>query len=97
MTARSEAFREHGAAVLVSLLAGVSAADAAVEHGVTERTIARWLQRGREHPDGPYGDFAHAVDAARAAAVADEPTLASRGFETTPAVPAGSGGVGKPC
>jgi transposase len=66
MTTPSQAFAEHGGAVLATLLAGVSAADAAEKHGITERTIARWLQRGREHSDGPYGDFAKAVDAARA-------------------------------
>ncbi|MBN9623197.1 MAG: hypothetical protein J0H06_09615 [Actinobacteria bacterium] len=62
----SGAFDTHGEAVLASLLAGASVADAATRHGVAARTIERWLAKGRNSPDGEYGDFSAAVDARRA-------------------------------
>lgn len=73
------AFERLNQAVLESLLAGVSVADAAVEHGVAARTIERWLSKGRENPDGKYGAFAAAVDEQRAER--EVPTGAMTGAE----------------
>jgi transposase len=61
----TEVFEIHSQLVLEGLLAGLSEADAAANHGVSERTIQRWLQRGRDDPTGRYGEFATAVDRAR--------------------------------
>ena len=58
-------FEAHSRAVLGDLLAGLSEADAALNHGLSERTIRRWLQKGRVDPDGQYGEFAELVDRAR--------------------------------
>ena len=58
-------FEAQNGPILKTLLTGASVADAAAQHGVSERTIERWLARGREEPDGPYGDFAAAVDKQR--------------------------------
>ena len=57
-------FEASSRAVLGDLLAGVSEADVAVNHGLSERTIKRWLAKGRANPDGPYGEFAELVDRA---------------------------------
>lgn len=62
----SQTFTTSGEAVLAALLAGLSEADAARQHGVAVRTVQRWLERGREDPDSAYGSFARAVDGARA-------------------------------
>lgn len=50
------------------LRAGVSIADAARGAGLSERTVETWLRKGRQDPDGRYGDFARRADAARAEA-----------------------------
>ncbi|MEK6328259.1 MAG: hypothetical protein AABM66_12170 [Actinomycetota bacterium] len=52
--------------VLEAIRAGCSAADAAFDAGCSARTIERWVARGRSAPDGPYGEFAAAVDELRA-------------------------------
>jgi hypothetical protein len=78
------AFERLNAAVLASLLAGVSVADAAVEHGVAARTIERWLAKGRENPDSKYGPFARAVDEQRAER--EVPTGAMDGAEFRQAI-----------
>jgi hypothetical protein len=59
-------FEECSERVLEALVAGVSGADAARQHGIASRTIDRWLERGRQDPDSKYGPFAQAVDRARA-------------------------------
>ena len=41
-------FEAHSRAVLGDLLAGLSEADAALNHGLSERTIRRWLQIDEE-------------------------------------------------
>lgn len=61
-----DTFSERSGAVLGSLLAGASAADAARQHGVSSRTVERWVQKGRLDSAGRYGAFAAAVDARRA-------------------------------
>ena len=51
--------------MLEDLLAGLSEADAAAKHGLSERTLQRWPQKGRDEPGGRYGEFAELVDRAR--------------------------------
>jgi transposase len=58
-------FRNLGEVVHEDLVAGLSEHDAALKHHIAERTIRRWLARGREDPHGPYGSFAREVDEAR--------------------------------
>lgn len=53
-------------AIVASLAAGVSLSDAARASSLDPRTVRGWLQRGRQEGEGPYADFAVAVDAARA-------------------------------
>ena len=50
--AAPKTFAAHSRDVLGDLLAGVSQADAAVNHGLSERTIKRWLAKGRSEPGG---------------------------------------------
>ncbi len=57
-------FETRSRAVLGDLLAGVSQADAAANNGLSERTVKRWLAKGRADPDGQYGEFAELVDRA---------------------------------
>lgn len=64
MTSRT--FAEHGPAVAEALAAGASATQAALGVGIAARTVERWLSRGRETPDGPYGSLAACFDTARA-------------------------------
>jgi transposase-like protein len=45
--------------------AGLSLADAARQFEVAPRTVERWLARGREDPNGPYGSFTAKVTRAR--------------------------------
>ena len=52
---------------MAALVAGVSAADAAREHGVSLGTVKGWLRGGRADPGSRYGWFAREVDAARVA------------------------------
>ena len=58
-------FETRSRAVLEDLLAGLSEADAAAKHGLSERTVQRWLQKGRDDASGRYGEFAELVDRAR--------------------------------
>lgn len=60
------AFADHSAAVLEAIVSGASQADAARLAGVGVRTVADWLEHGRREPEGRYGEFARAVDEARA-------------------------------
>lgn len=50
------------------LFDGLSLRDAAREAQVSEKTVKNWLARGRREGDGPYADFAAAVELARAEA-----------------------------
>ncbi len=52
---------------MAALVAGLSAADAAREHGVSVGAVKGWLRHGRADPGSRYGPFAREVDAARAA------------------------------
>ena len=54
---------DHGA-VLGAVEAGCSLRDAAREAGVAERTVKRWLARGRREEAGEHRDFTEAVEAA---------------------------------
>lgn len=53
------------AGLLARLELGVSFADAALAAGVRPETARSWLTRGRREGDGPYGEFAQAIDQAR--------------------------------
>jgi transposase-like protein len=53
------------AAVLASLRAGVSVADACLPLDVSPGTVRNWLSRGRREQVGPFADFAAEVDTAR--------------------------------
>jgi transposase-like protein len=57
-------FVERGPLVREALVAGVSIADAAREHGVSPGTVKGWLRRGRDDPGSRYGPFARTVDEA---------------------------------
>jgi hypothetical protein len=61
----SEQFKAHGEAVLEDLVAGLTEEEAAQKRDISPRTIRYWLQRGRQAPYGPYGEFAKAVHRAR--------------------------------
>lgn len=50
---------------LAALRVGASMADASRTVGVPERTVQNWISRGGREPDGPFGAFAAAVQAAR--------------------------------
>jgi transposase len=52
-------------AIAESVFDGLSIADAAREANVNVKTVKNWLSRGRREGDGPYADFAEAVDRAR--------------------------------
>jgi hypothetical protein len=59
------------AGILARLEAGVSFKDAAIAEGVKPETARSWLTRGRGESDGPYADFALAVEESRAKAEAE--------------------------
>lgn len=61
----SARFAESHGALVEAFTAGCSVRDAACAVGVGERTVKRWLARGRVEPDGPYAAFAAEVDDAR--------------------------------
>jgi hypothetical protein len=62
----ANSFEKCSEGVLEALVAGVSGEDAARQHGISPRTVERWLARGRQDPVSKYGPFAEAVDRARA-------------------------------
>jgi transposase-like protein len=62
---KPDLFERCGRDVLAALLAGATVEDAAREHGVGPRTVARWLARGREEPGSRFGGFTIAYDAAQ--------------------------------
>jgi hypothetical protein len=53
--------------------AGVSLADSCRAESLRLNTVKGWLSRGRQEPEGVYGDFARAIGEARKAA-RDRPT-----------------------
>lgn len=53
------------AAITARVELGVSLADAAVAEDARPETVRGWLRRGRRDPEGPYADFAAAVNRAR--------------------------------
>lgn len=53
------------AKILSVLQTGVSIKTAAAHVGLAERTVQRWVARGRDAKTGKYRDFALAVDKAR--------------------------------
>lgn len=53
------------AAITARVELGVSVADAAVAENARPETVRGWLRRGRREDDGPYADFATAVNKAR--------------------------------
>jgi hypothetical protein len=61
----SQFTEEVRAGLLARLELGVPFADAALAAGVRPETARSWLTRGRREGDGPYGEFAQAVDEAR--------------------------------
>ena len=61
----SAAFQRLSPSVLEAIEAGASVADAACRAGCAERTVERWIKRGRDHKAGPYGSFATAVEQPR--------------------------------
>ncbi|KKL60475.1 hypothetical protein LCGC14_2204980, partial [marine sediment metagenome] len=58
--------------ILGAIRSDVSYADAAREAGVSPSTLRAWLRRGRRDSDGPYAEFAAAVEREKQAA-AEEP------------------------
>ena len=70
-------FAARAADVLEAIAAGVSITDSARANEVGLRTVGNWLAAGRRDPDGPYGDFARAVDAAQAARIVPPPASRS--------------------
>lgn len=61
------------AGILARLELGVSFTDSATAAGVKVSTAKGWLARGRQDPDGAYGEFAQAVEVARETGKATEP------------------------
>ena len=57
-------------AILESVSAGASIADAARAAGVREGTLKGWITRGRREPSGPYTAFAASIERARSDAQA---------------------------
>jgi len=69
-------FASHHGPVLAAVEAGCSLADAARQAGVAERTVKRWLARGRREQAGAHQEFTEAVEkvwAARELPSSDEP------------------------
>lgn len=50
--------------VLEAIEAGASVADAALQAGISARTVHSWIARGRAESQGAHHDFAEAVDTA---------------------------------
>lgn len=60
------AFPSVSEGVVQAISGGASIADAAVQAGVSERTVKNWLTKGRREPGTEYAAFAERVDALRA-------------------------------
>jgi transposase-like protein len=65
MSRLSKTFEQNAESVAEAVEAGAGIVDAARGADCQPRTVERWLQRGREDPEGPYGTFTARVDAAR--------------------------------
>ena len=63
--AASKFTAEMRADLLDRFAAGLSVRDAANATGVNERTLKSWLTKGRRQQDGPFAEFAAAVEIAR--------------------------------
>ena len=68
-----DTFEKNSLQVACSLAAGISIADAARAAGLSQRTVTRWLSRGRREPGSRYAAFATAVEEAQAVEVSDAP------------------------
>ena len=55
-----------GGQLVGAMKAGLSLRDACRQVGVNENTARGWLRRGRQESEGPFADFAAAMEAARA-------------------------------
>lgn len=67
------------ASITASLRAGGSFAGACREVGLRQKTAEGWLTRGRREDEGPYAEFAAAVDEARE--VVERASLSREDFE----------------
>jgi transposase len=67
MNKPSKRYEECGAVVIDAIKSGASLDEAARHAGCGDRTVDRWLKKGRLDPRGPYGRFAAQVDGARRA------------------------------
>lgn len=63
--ARQSAFEDHRFELMRAFRAGATIELAAEQAGIATNTLRRWLSNGRNHPEGPYGDFASRVDRIR--------------------------------
>lgn len=60
-------FEQASPGIVQAVKAGASLNDAAREAGITERTVKRWLTKGRADSESPYANFAFAIDFIREA------------------------------
>jgi predicted transcriptional regulator len=51
-----------GPVIIEAVKAGATLAEAAQQAKITERTIKRWLSKGRADSKSPYASFAFAID-----------------------------------
>jgi len=70
MRSRFEALSE---GLLAAVRDGLTLEDAATRAGVSENTAKGWAREGRKHPEGRFGQFAVALDAARDQVRSSEP------------------------
>jgi hypothetical protein len=71
MTVMPSLFDKHATALVALITEGFSLHDACDERGLRYKTAQTWLSKGRREPDGRYGAFTAAVEAARAKPVQD--------------------------
>jgi predicted transcriptional regulator len=55
-------FDRLGPVVIAAVKAGATLAEAAQQAEITERTVKRWLSKGRSDSKSPYASFAFAID-----------------------------------
>ena len=60
--------RQIRGALVERTASGVSLADACRAEGLRLNTVKAWLTRGRQESEGPYAEFAQAIEEARQAA-----------------------------
>ena len=61
----SRRLEEAGGLLVELVAAGLSLPDACTQAAVPIDTVKTWLKRGRREDDGPYAEFAAAINAAR--------------------------------